>query len=392
MQGMRYIARLYSERLHSLLRSFPAVLVVGPRQCGKSTLARHTLSDWTHLDLERPADLAMLTTDLEGFFDEHHRSIVIDEARRLPEIFPVLRHVIDRSGGKGRFLLLGSASPALMRYVSETLAGRVALLELTPFLAAELAGTARAADRWFWGGFPPIHGLRESRARGEWFNAYVSTFLERDLPALGLGLPARRLRTLWTMLTHVHGNLLNVSDLARSLAVSSHTIAGDLDVLEGSYMIRRLQPFYANVQKRLTKSPKLYVRDTGLLHFLAGLRRSQELATWHKRGASFEGLVIEELAALAARRLVRPEIFFWRTQAGAEVDLLIIEGRRILPVEIKLGAAVDHYAVAGLRQCMKDLGLRRGWIVTTARERRQMSAGIEIIPWAEVAAGQLKLF
>ena len=160
-----------------------------------------------------------------------------------------------------------------MRSVSETLAGRVALLELTPLLCSELAGTARAADRWFWGGFPPIHGLRDSLARSEWFDAYVSTFLERDLPALGIGLPARRLRALWTMLTHVHGNLLNVCDLARSLAVSSHTIAGDLDVLEGAFMIRRLPPYYANVQKRLTKSAKLYVRDTGLVHFLAGLRR-----------------------------------------------------------------------------------------------------------------------
>ena len=389
---MRYIQRLCVDRLHSLLKSFPAVLLVGPRQSGKSTLVHHALPEWTHLDLERPSDLALLSADLEGFFDVHPRAVAIDEAQRLPEMFNALRYVMDRSKGKGRFLLLGSASPALMRSVSETLAGRVALLELTPFLAGELAGTARSADRWFWGGFPPIHGLRESRARSEWFNSYVSTFLERDLPALGLGLPARRLRTLWTMLTHVHGNLLNVSDLARSLAVSSHTVAGDLDVLEGAYMIRRLQPFHANVQKRLTKSSKLYVRDTGLLHFLAGLRRPQELTTWNKRGASFESLVVEELAALAAHRLVRPEFFFWRTQAGAEVDLLIREGRRILPVEIKIGAAVDHYAVAGLRQCMKDLGLNRGWVVTTAQERQQMSAGIEVIPWADVASGRIELF
>lgn len=389
---MKYVERLSAGRLLSLLRSFPAVLLAGPRQCGKSTLARHALPKWTHLDLERPSDLAMLAADLEGFFGAHSRAVAVDEAQRLPEMFAALRHVIDRSKGKGRFLLLGSASPSLMRSVSETLAGRMALLELTPFLASELTGVMRAADRWFWGGFPPVHSLRESRARGEWFSAYISTFLERDLPALGLGLPARRLRTLWTMLTHIHGNLLNVSDLARALAVSAHTVAGDLDVLEGAYMIRRLQPFYANVQKRLTKSPKLYIRDTGLLHFLAGLRRPQELTTWNKRGASFEGLVIEELAALASHRLVRPEIFFWRTHAGAEVDLLITEGRHILPVEIKLGAAVDHYAVAGLRQCMKDLGLRRGWVITTAQERQRLSAGIEIIPWNDVASGRIELF
>lgn len=389
---MRFIARRQGERLLSLLRTFPAVLLLGPRQCGKSTLARHALPGWTFLDLERPADFAVLAGDIEGYFDAHPGSVVIDEAQRLPEIFPVLRHVIDRSHRKGRFLLLGSASPRLMRAVSETLAGRVALVELTPLLASELAGTRRAGERAFWGGFPPVLALRDARARNEWFDAYVSTFLERDLPALGLGLPARRLRTLWTMLTHVHGNLLNVSDLARSLAVSPHTVAGDLDVLEGAYMIRCLHPYYANVQKRLTKAPKLYVRDPGLLHFLAGLREPRELAMWHRRGASFEGLAIEELVGHATRHLIRPEFFFWRTQAGAEVDLIVAEGRRILPVEIKLGAAADRYSVAGLRQCMKDLGLDRGWVISTARERRRMASGIEIIPWAEVASGNIELF
>lgn len=369
------------------MKTFPAVLVYGPRQCGKSTMVGRLFPDWLHIDLERPADIGAVTADIEGFFDAHPRSIVIDEAQRVPEVFPVLRHVIDRFPGKGRFILLGSASPGLLRSVSETLAGRIGALELTPFLASELAETPHAADRWFWGGFPSTHDLRGIRARMEWLDSYVSTFLERDLPALGLRLPSRRLRTLWTMLTHVHGNILNVSDLARSLAVSVHTTSGYLDVLEAAFMIRRLQPYHANVQKRLTKSPKIYVRDTGLLHFLAGLRRPAELKTWSRRGASFEGLVIEELTAMASERMVRPGFFFWRTQAGAEVDLLILSGRRLIPIEIKLGTIVDHYAVAGLRRCMKDLSVKHGWVVCTSAERRTLGGNIEVIPWNDVVRG-----
>lgn len=381
---MEWIGRSQAKRLAELLRSFPAVLISGPRQCGKSTLVRTLYPGWRHLDLERPADFDALSADIEGFFRANPRRVAIDEAQRLPGLFPALRHLIDRSPGKGRFILLGSASPALVRSVSESLAGRIGLLELAPFSAAELADTRHREGRWFWGGFPPVHGLRGARARGSWLDSYVSTFLERDLPALGIRLAPQRLRQLWTMLTHVHGNVLNVSDLARSLTVSHHTVADHLDVLEGAFMIRRLPPYFANVQKRLTKAPKLYVRDSGLLHFLAGVREPRELAGSPLRGRSFEGLAIEELAALAAERAVRPELFYWRTHAGGEVDLIIREGLRVVPIEIKLSSAVDRHGVSGLRQCMSDLGLTEGYVVSNTSEPHSIGEHIRVVPWAHV--------
>ncbi len=386
---MRYLPRDASERLRALLRTFPAVLVHGPRQCGKSTLVQHALPSWKQLDLERGPDFRLLSADPDGFLAANPRQVVFDEAQRLPELFRALRPAIDRGRRPGRYVLLGSASPAILRSVSESLAGRIGILELTPFLARELAGGRLAEPRWFWGGYPAVLALRTSTQRREWLASYVETFLGRDLPALGYSLPVERLRKLWTMLAHVHGGQLTVSDLAKSLGVSSHTVAGYLDLFEGAFMLRRLQPHFANVKKRLSKSPKVYLRDTGLLHHLLDLRRPEELERWPRRGQSFEGLVIEELCTRAAGIAPRPYLAYWRTLAGAEVDLLIGDGRRLVPIEIKLGQQVDARDLSGLRNCMQDLRLKHGWIVYGGEQAFRLGEGIDVVPWSAVARGDV---
>lgn len=391
MEGMLHVPRRAAEKLRFLLRTFPAVFICGPRQCGKSTLARSVLPGWDFIDLEEPAALGRVRSDLQGFLESHARRVVFDEVQQLPELFSALRHFLDRHKSKGRYVLTGSADPAIVRSISESLAGRVGVLELTPFENVELAGTKLAAERWFWGGYPPVLALRQAAQRRAWIDGYVTHFLERDLPALGYRMSPERLRKLWMMLTHVHGNVINPTDLARSLGVSHHTVGAHLDVLEGAFMIRRLQPHFANVQKRLTKSPKVYVRDSGLLHFLAGIDSPSQLETWSRRGASFEGLVIEELATLAQRQYVRPYCAYWRTHAGAEVDLLLGAGEELLPIEIKLASAVDERDLRGIRSCMSDLGLHRGWVVYGGSTRERINRELELIPWQSIARGEVRL-
>jgi len=389
---MKYVSRMSTAALRRRLKTYPVVLVYGPRQCGKSTWVHHELPGWKHVDLEREGERTRLASDLEGYFLANPRHIVMDEAQRLPALFETLRPVADSSGEKGRFVLLGSASPALLRGTSESLAGRVGLLELTPFRVREWGRRRRWEDLWFWGGLPPVHAIRSRADRTDWLSTYVATFLERDLPALGIRLSAMRLRKLWTMLTHVHGGILKITDLARALMVSVPTIASDLDVLESAFMIRRLQPYRANIAKRLVKAPKIYLRDTGLLHFLSDLRRPEEFETWPRRGQSFEGLAIEELITLASLTIAAPQFFFWRTATGTEVDLLVVDGKRIYPIEIKLGRTVDPSTFASMRQCMADLGLKRGWIVYTGDAREEIGGGIEMVPWKDVVAGKSGIF
>ena len=374
--------------LASYLKTFPVVLVAGPRQSGKTTLVRAELPSWKYLDLENPTDLDLLASDPEGFLTANPGKLIIDEAQRYPELFPLLRTVVDRRRRPGSFVLTGSAAPPLLKQSGETLAGRIGALELTPFGSSELAGRPRWLEqRWFWGGLPPLYALSTGGQKTAWLEQYVRTFLERDIPAMGISVAPVRLRKLWTMLAHVHGGLLNLSDLARSLDLSVPTISHHLDILEGAFMIRRLQPYHANVSKRLVKSPKLYIRDTGLLHYLGGLRRPQDLDTWPGRGNSWEGFVLEELIRRAKLRWPSPNVYFWRTQAGAEADLLIENGRMRLAVEIKSSSSLSAKGLLGIRQCMKDLGLRSGFVVYRGERALRLAPGLSAVPWARLEKG-----
>ncbi|MBI5594799.1 MAG: ATP-binding protein [Elusimicrobia bacterium] len=379
---------LASLRLH--LRAFPVVLVAGPRQAGKTTLVRSALPGWKHLDLENPADFSLLSSDPQGFFAANPGRVSIDEVQRMPELFPVLRSAIDRRRRPGSFVLTGSAAPGLLRQGGETLAGRIGLLELTPFGSAELAARPKwLAQRWFWGGFPPLYALRGPAEKTLWLEQFIATFLERDIPGLGISVPAARLRRLWTMLSHVHGGLLNASDICRSLDIGATALNHHLDILEGAFMIRRLQPYHANVAKRLVKSPKLYIRDTGLLHHLAGLRSPQDLETWPGRGNSWEGFVVEELIRRARERWPSPRFWFWRTQAGAETDLLIEVGRTLIPIEIKASASPAPKSLLGVRQCVKDLSLKHGFVVYRGDRTLSVAPDVTAIPWASLEKGGL---
>lgn len=349
------------------LRLHPAVVLLGPRQCGKSTLARALARGGpaTIFDLERVSDARRLEAAPEddlGTLQRRPGLIVIDEVQRQPALFPLLRPLLDDRRRRARYLLLGSASPELVRGVSESLAGRTGFVDLTPFLAAEAARSdSRRRRLWVRGGFPRSFLARSDAASLDWREAYLRALLERDIPAVRPGLDTLSMRNLLGMLAHLHGGLLNAAELASGLSISAQTVVRYLDVLEGLFIVRRLQPYFANIGKRLTKSPKVYVRDTGVLHALLGLGDLDALRRHPKLGASWEGFVLEQLVGALALLGERPRAFFWRTHGGAEVDLLLELKARLLPIEVKLSGA--PVAGRGLVECMKDLSLRAGFVV-----------------------------
>lgn len=345
------------------LRSFPVVAITGPRQAGKTTLAKSIIptveKNTVYLDLELPSDLNRLQ-NAELFLKENEdKLVVIDEVQRKPELFPLLRALVDQKREPARFLILGSASPELLRQSSETLAGRIAYLELTPFHLRELAGRPYQ-KHWLRGGFPPALLAPSDQAAFQWLENFVITFIERDLPQFGLAAPAQALRNLLLMLSGVHGSLINYSTLARSMGLSMPTVKRYLDYFEYAYFIRYLSPWYTNVRKRLVKTPKVFFRDSGVLHYLIGISELNQLFGNQIVGASWEGYVIQQVAAnLPARTLP----FFYRTKDGSELDLVLVRGNQpILTLEIKFS---DRPSLSrGNRLAIVDVGAPLNLIVT----------------------------
>ncbi len=380
--------RLAAARLHALARAFPAVGILGARQVGKTTLARAAFPGFARADLEDPAVAQRFRDDPRTAIDAAagSRGLILDEAQAVPEVFAALRGAIDADRHcNGRFVVLGSAQPSLVRGVSESLAGRIAVVDLDPLSVCEAETGDRPRswrDLWLKGGFPDAlrGGFRD------WWEAYLRMLLERDLPQYGAGADPLFLRRLLTMLAHQHAGLFNASALAGSLGVSYHTVQRYVDVLERVFLVRRLSPWFRNVGKRLVKAPKLYLRDTGLLHHLLNIGSHEELANHPLRGASWEGFVIEDV--LRRERVAHPasQPWFWRTAAGGEIDLVLERGDVRIAVEIKTSRPHGR-AVRTLAEAMADAGAERGWVVDHAPGIEPLAPRIARAGFEDVRSG-----
>ena len=365
------------------LEQFPAVALLGPRQAGKTTLARSITAGRAgslYLDLERPSDLAKLA-EPELFLSRYAgHLVVLDEIQRRPELFSVLRALIDDNRHPGRFLLLGSASPQLLQQASESLAGRISFHELSPFDVSEVQPTfAELPSFWLRGGYPLSWLAKTDEASAAWRESFIATHLERDIPAFGIRVPSTTLRRFWQMLAHLHGQMWNASRLASGFGVSAPTVQHYLDILEATYMVRRLQPLHANLSKRLVKSPKIYLRDSGLLHALLGLRSLEDLAGHPVVGASWEGWVLEQIAQL----LPSPwQLSFYRTAAGAELDIVAERGNKKIGFEIKFSSAPT--LTKGFWSAVDDLALERVYVIAPVETGYPLGQNVDVIPAIEL--------
>ena len=357
------------------------VALVGPRQCGKTTLARQLLSPESvgYFDLEDPTDLSRLDEPMTALSDLRGL-IVIDEVQRRPDLFPILRVLADRSGNRARFLILGSASGDLLRQTSESLAGRMERVAIGGFLLSEV-GSEVLDKLWLRGGLPRSFLARSEADSAVWRKNFIQTLLERDFPQWGVRVPAVALRRFWTMVAHYHGQIWSNAEPARALGVSESTARRYLDLLTDALIIRQLQPHHANLKKRQVKSPKVYVRDTGLLHELLGIETMKTLLGHPKAGASWEGLVIEQVLA----REPHDDVGFWATHQGAEMDLVLRRGKRLLGVECK--RTDSPRLTPSIRIALEDLGLSQVVVLYPGAKRFRIAERVEAVPSSAVATG-----
>lgn len=377
------IPRSYDiESIRRLIKTFPVAAILGPRQCGKTFLARQIKVDH-YFDLENPRDLAafdqpqLLLEKLEGL-------IVIDEIQRRPELFPVLRYLVDHHP-RQRYLILGSASGVLLRQSSESLAGRIGYHYLGGFHLDDV-GSKDLHKLWVRGGFPRSFLASSAEKSRQWLNNYLTTFLEKDIPQLGITIPSRTLHRFWIMLSHYHGQIVNFSEIGQSFGVSDMTVRKYIDILESTFMVRTLQPWHSNTAKRLIKRPKIYFKDSGLLHRLLTIDQEKDLQTHPKVGASWEGFALETI--IRSLGLNAQEVFFWGTHAGAELDLFWQAKGRNWGVEFKYGDAPK--LTKSMQSALADLQLARLWVVYPGEKVYPLAAEVTAVPLKAIKLNQNK--
>jgi predicted AAA+ superfamily ATPase len=363
------------ERITAAFNVHPIAALLGPRQCGKTTLAKMIAEGEpsSYFDLENPVDLRRLSAPLRTL-EELDGLVIIDEIQRRPDLFELLRVLVDRTKNRARFLILGSASPGLVRGVSESLAGRIGFVSLSGFDIVEV-GAANRTRLWVRGGFPRSFLAEDEPSSISWRENFIRTFLERDIPQLGISIPAETLRRFWTMISHYHGQIWNAAHFARSLGTSENTARRYLDILAGSYMVRVLPPWFENIRKRQVKAPKIYIRDSGIMHTLLQISFLADLQGHPKLGSSWEGFCLENLISVLGTR----NTYFWATHAGAELDLLVMAAGKRYGFEFKYADAPG--ITRSMHIAFKDLDLEHLWVVYPGREEYAIAEKITAIPF-----------
>ncbi|MCF6351984.1 MAG: ATP-binding protein, partial [Cyclobacteriaceae bacterium] len=359
------IERSITAELKKSLDFFPVLAIVGPRQVGKTTIAKSLRNqvgkEVIYLDLENPRDTAKLQDPVLFFENNEKICIILDEIQQMPELFPILRSMVDANRIPARYILLGSASPTIIRDSSESLAGRVTYKELTPFNLVEISSTGTEVNKhWLRGGFPDAYLVKNDELSFDWLENFIKSYITRDLPMLGLTIDSRTIYKLWAMVAHMHGSVLNMSNLGKSLGVSSMSIRKYLSFLEGAFLIRLLQPYATNLKKRLVKAPKVYIRDSGVLHELININSWASLEINPMLGNSWEGYALEQIIQNAGKKLT---YYYYRTQDGAECDLVLVKSNKpIASIEIKYTASPK--TSKGMLQSFTDLKAAFNFVIT----------------------------